>query len=482
MALHRLARSRIRTIVALLSAASLALAVRLVATDPHAAFYLAPARAWELGLGALLALGAAPRVPAGWRDSLGWAALAMIAAPVLLYTRDTPFPGLAAIPPCLGAALLIHLDGAGSSGRLLAWRPLGLLGLISYSLYLWHWPVIVLLEGMLGVAALPPIWGLAAVAVSLLLATLSWRHVEQPFRTPGRFSRTTIFALAGTSIAAVLAVAAGLWVARGLPGRLAPDESALIEARYDRNPRRAACMGRSVAEGLCAIGREGAEPSFLLWGDSHADSLQPGIELAAERAGERGLVASYEACAPLPGVRQETPGCDAAQRAVLDHLARRPGIGLVVLAARWPLWRTGTYVGDEPGPPHPIAASAPGQAGLGRPALFDAAARDTVRRLRAMGRRVLVIGSVPEIGWDVPVRLFAARRFGASPRRLRRRAGRRSPARRRTAASPRWRATIPACAISTCFPTSATPAAASPSAASRSTSTRTISRRAAREP
>ena len=113
--------------------------------------------------------------------------LLLILIPGLTYGADTMFPGLTALPPCLGAALIIAAGETGSSavGRLLAWRPVAFIGLISYSLYLWHWPIIVFQRagGMLLNRADLTLGAKAFVAaVSIAVAALSWKFVEQPFR------------------------------------------------------------------------------------------------------------------------------------------------------------------------------------------------------------------------------------------------------------------------------------------------------------
>ncbi|MES2442900.1 MAG: acyltransferase family protein [Pseudomonadota bacterium] len=406
--------ARLKLLVALVSAASFALAVWLVRTSPNAAFYLAPGRAWELGLGSMLALGMMPEIRGRLvREALGWIAVALIVAPVLLYSGATPFPGLAALPPCLGAALILHLGAESGAGRALAWRPLVFVGLVSYSFYLWHWPVIVLLKGVLATSRLPISWGTAAIAVSFMLAVLSWRFIEKPFRSPRAFSRRGIFLFSAGAISAVLAVAAGLWVLRGVPQRFDAATGALADARYDRNPRRDECMERGPGA-FCRVGKEGVPPSFLFWGDSHADSLQPGVALAAERDGIAGYVAARRSCAPLTGVIQDEPGCSEAAGATLAWLRAHPEVRTVILLARWPYWRSGLYYGDEPGPPHPLKPGVPAQGGMDRAALFDFASAATLDALAAMGKRVVVLGDTPEIGWDVPARLFAARRFGTT--------------------------------------------------------------------
>src|SRR5271170_3095038 len=125
---------------------SFAFAVWGVIHAPSAAFYLLPGRAWELMLGALLALHAVPFIERRWiREALAVTGIALIAIAVFGYSKDTPFPGAAALLPCLGAALVIYssVPGITSASAVLSLPPLVFVGRISYSLYLWHWPLYV---------------------------------------------------------------------------------------------------------------------------------------------------------------------------------------------------------------------------------------------------------------------------------------------------------------------------------------------------
>ena len=147
-------------------------------------FYLLPMRAWELLIGSCLA--AIPARPASSRwlkESLGWIGLLAILVAVFFYDRDTRFPGVAALLPSIGAALLIWANSQAltSSGKLLAARPLVFIGLISYSLYLWHWPVL-LFSKYWALDPIPPTQRMLLLLASFVLAWLSWRFVETPFR------------------------------------------------------------------------------------------------------------------------------------------------------------------------------------------------------------------------------------------------------------------------------------------------------------
>jgi peptidoglycan/LPS O-acetylase OafA/YrhL len=128
-------------------AASFVLGIWGVAHAPSATFYLLPARAWELMLGALLALGAIPPLAnRAISEALAAIGLLLIGYAVVAFTAEMPFPGPAALIPCAGATLVIYATQGSETwtGKALSWRPVVFVGLISYSLYLWHWPVLVL--------------------------------------------------------------------------------------------------------------------------------------------------------------------------------------------------------------------------------------------------------------------------------------------------------------------------------------------------
>ncbi len=203
-------------VVATVAAGSLVACIWLTHTSEPTAFYLLPTRAWELALGGLLALAGQrlARLPRATAALMGWAGLAAIIWSVMAYDASTPFPGSAAIVPVLGAAALIAA-GTASGGRarhgstgLLGTKPMQSLGRVSYSWYLWHWPALVLGA----VVWHSPLSRISMVALSLGLAYLTQRLVEEPFRHARllmRRPRVSITAgIAVSAAAALIAVVA----------------------------------------------------------------------------------------------------------------------------------------------------------------------------------------------------------------------------------------------------------------------------------
>jgi len=396
--------------LALLMAASFAAAVYWVQVDPIAAFYQLPLRLWELLLGAMLVVAPLPkRLPRVLREALALIGLGLIGWSIVTYTAQTPFPGLNALAPCLGAFLVIYAstDAPTAVGKALSLPPLVTIGLISYSLYLWHWPVFVIAAayafGSFGAAQT-----LLLIGLSFLLAFASWRFVELPFRTEKRLlSRPVLFACGALAIMLSAAVGQLFVLTNGLPGRYDPAIRTLLAAADDHDPRQSSCMTRSpgaaAAADLCVIGDAAkAPPSFILWGDSHADALMPAVDAAARGQGRAGYVASRSGCAPLLAVpRPDVPDCEAFNAAVLA-LARSPRISEVILVARWPI-----YTDPAPyGPTDlPIAVTPSRWARLPAArmsAIFAEGLAKTVQALRASGKTVVIVDDVPEVRWLVP--------------------------------------------------------------------------------
>jgi len=270
---------------------SFAVSIWAVRHTPVAAFYLAPSRAWELMLGAILALPIVPELKHEKLQELASAiGLVLIVLSVGLITSSTPFPGLTAMVPCLGAALIIYANGSGSTwtGRWLAMRPVVFVGLISYSLYLVHWPVFVFYK-YVKVSPLTATDTAICLAASLGLAVLSWRYVERPFRKRSLgWTRVQIFSYAATGMLFIaLAGGSAVWL-KGMPGRLPENVVSLLDLNVgDRRVCHDAL--RLSQDELCVRGAEGQSPTFILVGDSHAGAMAPALFKAAEHVGHAGF-------------------------------------------------------------------------------------------------------------------------------------------------------------------------------------------------
>ncbi|MBB3428307.1 peptidoglycan/LPS O-acetylase OafA/YrhL [Rhizobium sp. BK312] len=427
MVINRLARRHTAFLLAGLLTVSFAASTWILFRSQVEAFYLLQFRAWELLLGALLAFKAIP-VPRERmvRAGLAVGGLLLIGAAVFGFSDQTLFPGPAALLPCLGAALIIHARAeTGPASRILRSKAMVGVGLISYSLYLWHWPIIVFSRELSG-RELSLLQGGLIVLASLVIAVLSWRFVERPFRGhSARVARWPLFA--GAAALMVTAVGAGDYVAHhaGLPDRLPADVQKVYAATYDESRFGVPpCFAESVKTGpsvadiragkLCPLGAESSgNPSFVVWGDSHSGAMAPAIDAAAGQAGVQGLYAGHSSCPPLPDVqltpRGDTERCGAFNGAVRDLITSQH-IPLVFLVAYWP-----KYVHDAEMPnegPY-FDASVP-------PPLEDRSTSiiqtlDTLLAdLTKEGTKVVLVSDVPEMGHYMPEAVAKAMMRGTS--------------------------------------------------------------------
>ncbi|HUB85490.1 MAG TPA: acyltransferase family protein, partial [Rhizomicrobium sp.] len=407
--LHTQSRRKLLAVVGALFVLSLGFSIWASANAPSTGFYLLPSRFWELMLGAILALAPISQPSSRIvRESIGIGGLALIGVAVFWYTRDLPFPGAYALLPCIGTALLIYAGATQTlTSRVLSLKPVVFIGLISYSLYLWHWPLLVFTQIALNRALLP--WeSVALIAVSVVLATLSWRFVEQPVRRNASIGRVRLFAGAASAMALTALCGFGVASANGLPQRLQPEIRRILAEERNHEPRMDICFGldaRDVRKGrLCRIGSTKAEtPSFLLWGDSHADALLPAVQKVAEEHGRAGLFAGTNSCAPLLGVsRPDALPCRPFNDAVARLLIKRPAIRDVILDARWSKNAYGTARGEGDGRTYLSDDQGEGTDLASTEAVFYRGLERTVRMLTNAGKHVTIVASVPEAGYSVP--------------------------------------------------------------------------------
>jgi len=416
--LWRLGRKGLVVALGAAALASLALCEAMSHLYPVANFFLLPTRAWELLAGALLAAGNVParatRFSLIASNLLSLLGAALILAPIALLSEVSRFPGIAALPPVLGAMLLIAL----ATPRTLAGRVLGHpaavgVGLISYSLYLWHLPLLVLARMATASDRLPAALTATLIVTSFALAWASWRWIEQPFRRGLWSSRRFLAASAGVALF-FLACIPTLRALDGLPGRFPPNVVALLDLRRATAEQARPCMltaERAPSGNPACLRGDGGAIRFAFVGDSHAWAVAPAFDALLAARGARAMVATVSACAPVLDDILEIPdhgGCTSLHRRTLRFLLAHPEIDTVVLAARWPYYLERADFdngegGVERNPMPPLDRAR--RAAIGR------AYGDLSRALLAAGRRVILVYPVPEAGWTVPDRL-ARRRAG----------------------------------------------------------------------
>jgi hypothetical protein len=350
-------------LIGAIAAFSFITSVEEVKNFPSAAFYLLPSRAWQLLVGALASFVADRWQAADARQSavrlageaVGWGGMAMIALAMFLFDERTLFPGLNAALPTFGTALvLLGASDRTSVGRMLAWRPLVGLGLISYSAYLWHQPLFAFTKHAL-LADLPTDLAIVLCATTIVLACLSWRYVEQPFRDRSLISRGAVFALSAAGMAA--------FVGLGVIGHRMSDRITQVRLRSVDPALRSQFRTREslvadrnafVAQFLPEAGKDfSADPAtkkILILGDSVSEDLYsalmvnselfPGIEFRRLMLDEPCMQAAAHLVAKgeLPAAIDEKT-C----RVALDRLRDGPLLKAadeIVLCSNWPRYIT----------------------------------------------------------------------------------------------------------------------------------------------
>ena len=297
--------------VGCIGVASLAYSVYLTPRNPGLAYFATTTRAWELALGGMLAVSTGWRyMPSRLRSVLGVLGIFSIAAACWSYGATTAFPGYAALLPTVGAALVIiagRTEAYWSADRLLGTAPFQYLGDISYSLYLWHWPVIIYFGQLTG-RKISFLDGLVILAVSCLLAHLTKMLIEDPFRKAGRHSaRSRSYILAALCVVASLVVAAGILIRIDLAkasgsGKVDGIEfkPSLLDARAENSVvYKLGCHvdQRTGQPSVCHFGPEDATVRIAVVGDSHAAQWVPAFQQIVENRGWRVSTYTKSACA-----------------------------------------------------------------------------------------------------------------------------------------------------------------------------------------
>lgn len=429
-------------VLALVGAVSFALSFAATRAAPPVAFFSLHTRAWELAVGGLVALTAKQwrRLPAFAAAVVGWTGLALILLACNQLDATTPFPGIAALLPVVGTALVIGAGCAAASrgcGRILALRPMRAVGRVSYPWYLWHWPVLLLATPLLG-RPLGPIDGVAAIVVSFGLALLTLRLIENPFRYSAwvRRSAGRSLAIGGAATAVAVCVGVALLVFVPTPvgrGPAAPalrvtavppptgsdpalyDEAVqhvfakvqaavaasvdlkavpsnldppLVDVAHEKAPTGlAACLRNllEVDQPECATGDTASKTTVALIGDSNAFSWSPAFQQIASQRQWRLEVLTKGACPMLDlplkvFVQRDYTECGQWRSQVIARLQKEhPRLAVLGMLR------------------HDSGAGSPPYSS----AWIDSMTR-LVRQLRQTGADVLVLGPTPDLHSAVP--------------------------------------------------------------------------------
>ena len=414
----------LRAIIAVVAALSFGLCVWVTSVDQSSAFYLTPFRIWEFLLGAMLATAPDLRnAHTGLKSWAGIAGLILIFGSILLFDELTVFPGAVVLAPCLGTVLLIWSGKNSPTGALLSSYPLQFLGQISYSVYLWHWPIFVYVNYAV-IGKLNLFQNSALAALSIGIGYLSWRYIELPFRKPYTdTSQKSVFAIAVGAIVLVSCSSALIYFNDGIPERFGDNTVKLASYEKSMNPESDMCGKVELQlafRSKCTIGNVDTATT-ILWGDSHAGALFGALEQVSKDNGEGIIYGASPQCPPLLDAGTSTE-CIEGNRRRLDYILAHDEIKTVILGARWSLYLEGRFVsGGEAetnsGAPHLIAPD-----GNPYPLFSDTARhhfrdgiRNLVQMLMANGKHVILVYPVPETGYNIPQTLAILSRTGQDP-------------------------------------------------------------------
>jgi hypothetical protein len=308
--------------------------------------------------------------------------------------------------------MIIHAGITGKTivARTLSLKPVVFIGLISYSLYLWHWPLLAF-SRRYAIRSLDSIETGLIIVIALLISALSWKFIEQPFRKrDGVWREKDLFKAAAFVAISTIAIGATFTVADGFPQRVSPTARLFEQSSEDANPDRDQCHkispARIQAGHLCRLGDwSSGEPEYIVWGDSHADAMMPAFKTLMAENGSAGLFASSTSCPPLIGVkvkgRGDVENCRDFNDAMLSFIEQHESAA-VILVAYWSIYLDSGLLIDDTSTGSKEGNESPFAAGLDR----------TLRSLSGTNRKIWLVQQVPVANFDPPSALAMAERRG----------------------------------------------------------------------
>ncbi len=397
---------------------SFALCVWSTQSDPSFAFYLSFSRVWELGLGLLSVFVLqkdrvkqwVDQIPVKYIDLIWSTALLGLILIYLRYPIHLTFPSYYPLLPCL-LVLIIIILGDKISFSLWTHPVLIHIGKISYSVYLWHWPLISFSHSFL-MRDLTLVEKIILFVLSLLLGHLSFRLIEKPMQGTKRF-----FSIIGTMIFCGL-LGFALHAFDGLQSRFSGGLEEIFNVQNEYLKLRKPCYQANVAEiregKICTLGiateKYTQPPQYLLWGDSHADSARFGLDESLKMHQQKGLVLSKSSCPAMLDVwihgDEKSQKCQKYLYAMLDYLRTQPqSLKNVILVGRWALFSIGSRVGHEPGQTIYLLDEQSKDLPLSTNHNLEVMMRglsQMIERLHALNKEIYLLYPNPEFPMDVP--------------------------------------------------------------------------------
>lgn len=404
--LPRLGHRKMVLALSVVALCSLAIGEFLVRQASETAFFMPHVRAWELLLGGLIAFQQDRiQLSAFAASVLSAIGLAAIVLAVTTITPSTPFPGVNAVLPCLGAALLLLAGGKAQTPvqTLLSLSPARFVGRISYSLYLWHWPLLSLAAYHLDRS--PNVTETTIlVGASFVFATLSWLFVEQPIRT-GRLGlanplRGIMIASAPLVPLAVLGLV--LVVTKGLPWRLPAEVTKVYQQSKAKPAFLRKCDSQAEDDAGCRFGVAPQNGSYdmVIWGDSHAHHFVPAFAKIAEAAGLSGWQITSSACAPLLNVtvlngnHTQRNGCADNSDVIKRFVQENKNLKIIIIAAKWLAYNG--YDGESTSEVYLVNTANSEISAKNSRRIMATELQNTVNYFRQHGIQVVVLGQIPQ--------------------------------------------------------------------------------------
>lgn len=376
--------------------ADLALAAYLDHNHSNLVFYASYTRIWEFLCGALLVYLPSKQRSAAWYEMVALAGMGCILLSLCPFHWLAAHPVAGMLLACAGSAALIHAGGHRHTwaARPLTPAPVVLIGRISYSLYLWHWPFWVFYQYYINFEQVTTVEKLVMLALLLVTSYLSWRYIEQPFRRAA-VGRGRVLAVGMSGVAAVAALSVLVAVNAGFPGR-APAKFRAFQSKplmWRFHCPQYRKIGHIARKSLCIVGDTGktGEPAGVLWGDSHAAHMAPLVDIAARKLGIRVAVSYINDCPAFLNGRfisarpalmslADRRRCIRRNRNVMRYLARSPGVRFVLLAGDWAVY------------PQVVTSRKSRKRGY---ALIKQGLRRFAARMARMNKHVLIMSTIP---------------------------------------------------------------------------------------
>lgn len=332
--------------IVVLSLGSLLFCQYWMTRDPAGAFYLMPFRIFEFGLGALVVFLdrlESTRLTVA-REPAFVIGIALIGYSIFAFDERTPFPGTTALVPTIGATLVILAGRSSQLSKVLHWKPFVWCGLISYSLYLCHWPIVVFTNYMIGDTAGSPLATSILILASVLVAVLMYFCVEMPFRRPHSTAGSTFWKPAIAAAASILIVTVPALAALrqdGWPWRISPE-------RRHVSQQQSFGFWPCVAADLngCEFGSPKGPVALIVLGDSFSQHWVAGLHRFLQERGLRGKALTWGGCPMQPGLgstaSRYAPQCETARASFYSNI-RNTNVPVLVAEA----WSK--YIGDDPG-------------------------------------------------------------------------------------------------------------------------------------